>query len=90
MSNCKFRTICGICTIRTDEDPTPIIHYCKYSEKCEDNANKAIVKINDAIIRTNCSDDYSVGLRNGMRLAISCITGEEPKFEHTYMKGKEE
>ena len=35
MSNCKYKTPCGICTIRTDEDPTPIIHYCKYEEKCE-------------------------------------------------------
>ena len=41
-----------------------------------------IDKLNDAIMQTNCSDDYSVGLRNGMRFAISCITGEEPKFEH--------
>lgn len=90
MDNCKYRTPCGICKIRSDEDPTPIIHYCKYPEKCKDNSNKAIGKIKDAIIRTDSSDDYSVGLRNGMRLAISYITGEEPKFEHTYMKGEEE
>lgn len=36
MTDCKYRTPCGICTIRTDADPTPIIHYCKYEEKCED------------------------------------------------------
>lgn len=41
-----------------------------------------IDKLNNAIILTDSSDDYSVGLRNGMRFAISCITGEEPKFEH--------
>lgn len=90
MSNCKYRTPCGICKAKTDADANAVVHYCKYPEKCEDNSNKAIEKIKDAIIRTDRSDDYSIGLRNGMRLAISCITGEEPKFEHTYMRGEEE
>lgn len=35
MINCKYRTPCGICTIRTDADDNPfVVHYCKYDEKC--------------------------------------------------------
>ena len=30
---------------------------------------------------TNINDAYSVGLRNGMRLAISCLNNEKPEFE---------
>ena len=32
---------------------------------------------------TSGKDDYSVGLRNGMRLVLSMITNEEPKFENS-------
>ena len=35
----------------------------------------------DAITRSNCKDDYSVGLRNGMRFALYLATGCEPEFE---------
>lgn len=35
----------------------------------------------DAITRTNCKDDYSVGFRNGMRFALYLATGCEPEFE---------
>ena len=34
-----------------------------------------------AIYATDIQDDYSSGLRNGMRLAINCLTDENPKFE---------
>lgn len=37
MTNCKYRTPCGICTIRTDADPTPNVHYCKADAKCEES-----------------------------------------------------
>ena len=30
---------------------------------------------------TNIDDAYSVGLRNGMRLAISCLNNEKPEYE---------
>lgn len=35
MSNCKYKTPCGICSIRTDADPTPRLHFCKAEEACE-------------------------------------------------------
>lgn len=48
-------------------------------------ANEETVKtLEEAIIRTNGKDNYCVGLRNGMRFAIYCITGIEPEFEQTH------
>lgn len=38
MSNCKYKTPCGICRVKTDADANPlVVHYCDYPEKCEDN-----------------------------------------------------
>ena len=34
-----------------------------------------------SIKATNCNDPYSVGLKNGLWLAISYLTGEKPQFE---------
>jgi hypothetical protein len=48
-------------------------------------ANTETVKtLEEAITRSNGKDDYCVGLRNGMRFAIYCITGIEPEFEQTH------
>lgn len=44
---------------------------------------KLIQDILFGIEATSGKDDYSVGLRNGMRLVLSMITNEEPKFEMT-------
>ena len=40
-----------------------------------------IEMIDFAITATNLNDEYSRGLRNGLRLAKSFIDGEEPNFE---------
>ena len=47
------------------------------------DTEKLIQAILFGIEATSGKDDYSVGLRNGMRLALSIITNEEPKFEMT-------
>jgi hypothetical protein len=48
-------------------------------------ANEETVEtLEEAITRTNGKDDYCVGLRNGMRFAIYCITGIDPEFEQTH------
>lgn len=50
-------------------------------------ANRETVKtLTEAITRSNGNDDYCVGLRNGMRFAIYCITGVDPEFEQTHSK----
>lgn len=50
-------------------------------------ANEETVKtLEEGITRTNGKDDYCVGLRNGMRFAIYCITGIDPEFEQTHSK----
>lgn len=46
------------------------------------DTKKLIQDILFGIEATNGKDDYSVGLRNGMRLVLSMITNEEPKFEN--------
>lgn len=47
------------------------------------DTEKLIQAILFGIEATSGKDDYSVGLRNGMRWALSMITNEEPKFEMT-------
>lgn len=44
--------------------------------------DKIIEQLDFDINATTGGDDYSVGLRNGLRLAKSLLNGEEPKFEH--------
>lgn len=48
----------------------------------EQQQNKIIEQLDFDINATTDGDDYSVGLRNGLRLAKSLLNGEEPKFEH--------
>lgn len=38
-------------------------------------------KIDFAIEATNENSDYDVGLRNGLRLAMSFIDGKQPQYE---------
>lgn len=45
------------------------------------DTEKLIQAILFGIEATSGKDDYSVGLRNGMRLVLSIITKEKPKFE---------
>lgn len=32
MSDCKYKTPCGICKAKTDADANGVIHYCKYEK----------------------------------------------------------
>lgn len=41
-----------------------------------------INQINFAIKATNLENDYSIGFKNGLRLAQSFIDGKDPKYEH--------
>ena len=47
------------------------------------DTEKLIQTILFGIEATNGKDDYSLGMRNGMRWVLSMITNEEPKFEST-------
>ena len=47
------------------------------------DTEKLIQDILFGIEATSGKDDYSIGMRNGMRWALSMITNEEPKFEMT-------
>ena len=38
-------------------------------------------KVEMALNATNSNDVYSVGMRNAFRWVLSCMTGEEPKYE---------
>ena len=40
-----------------------------------------VIAIRSALICTTTKGVYFSGLRNGLRYAISILTGEEPKFE---------
>ena len=40
-------------------------------------------QIEMALKATNLDDDYCVGMRNGFRWVLSCISGEEQKYEVT-------
>ena len=42
---------------------------------------KLVQAILFGIEATNGKDDYSLGMRNGMRWVLSMITNEEPEFE---------
>lgn len=42
---------------------------------------KLIEKIKFGIEASNINDDYTTGLRNGMRYCLSLIDGKEPEFE---------
>ena len=43
--------------------------------------DKLITSIDYALDTTSRHDDYSIGLRNGMRFVKSLIDGEEPDYE---------
>lgn len=45
------------------------------------NNRDAVVAIRAALVCTTMDDEYSVGFRNGLRFAISILTGEEPNYE---------
>jgi hypothetical protein len=54
-----------------------------------ENANVDIVKAIDfAIEATNLKDEYSLGMRNGMRYVKSLIDGKEPEYEHNNKEDK--
>lgn len=45
------------------------------------NNQDPVIALKAAIVCTNTQDEYSVGFRNGIRYAISILTGDEPKYE---------
>ena len=46
------------------------------------NTEKLIQDILFGIEATSGKDDYSIGMRNGMRWVLSMITNKAPKFEN--------
>lgn len=40
-----------------------------------------VIALKAVIVCTNTQDEYSAGFRNGIRYAISILTGDEPKYE---------
>jgi len=55
-------------------------HTCEEKQK-QTRDEKMIDAINFAIIATDSQDDYSIGMRNGMRYVKSLIDGKEPQYE---------
>lgn len=47
----------------------------------ESRDEKIVDAINFAIKATDLQDDYSIGLRNGMRYVKSLIDGKKPQYE---------
>lgn len=45
------------------------------------NNQDPVIALKAAIVCTNTQDEYSAGFRNGIRYAISILTGDEPKYE---------
>lgn len=45
------------------------------------NNQDPVIALKAAIDCTNTQDEYSVGFRNGIRYAISILTGDKPTFE---------
>ena len=45
------------------------------------NNQDPVIALKAAIVCTNTQDEYSSGFRNGIRYAISILTGDEPKYE---------
>ena len=62
-------------------------HGCKHFKNKADFMEVAEMtnKIDFAIEATNKNSDYDVGLRNGLRLALSFIDGKQPEYERSDM-----
>lgn len=58
---------------------------CPYFKNKADYVEVAEItnKIDFAIEATNENSDYDVGLRNGLRLAMSFIDGKQPQYERS-------
>lgn len=46
------------------------------------NNQNPVIALKAAIVCTNRQDEYSAGFRNGLRYAISILTGDKPKYEN--------
>ena len=65
---------------KDDLDNLIVDHTCE--GKQEETRNKKLIDAIDfAIKATDSQDDYSMGMRNGMRYAESLIDGKEPQYE---------
>ena len=45
------------------------------------NNQDPVIALKATVVCTNTQDEYSAGFRNGIRYAISILTGDEPKYE---------
>ena len=65
---------------RDDVDNLIVDHTCEEKQE-ETRDEKMIDAIDFAIKATDSQDDYSMGMRNGMRYVKSLINGKEPQYE---------
>ena len=65
---------------RDDLDNLIVDHTCEEKQE-QINNEKMIDAIDFAIQITDSQDDYSMGMRNGMRYVKSLIDGKEPQYE---------
>ena len=65
---------------KNDFDDLIVGHTCEEKQE-RTKGEKMIDAIDFAIKATDSQDDYSIGLRNGMRYVKSLINGKEPQYE---------
>ena len=65
---------------RDDFDDLIVDHTCEEKQE-QTKDEKMIDAIDFAIKATDTQDDYSMGMRNGMRFVKSLIDGKEPQYE---------
>jgi len=65
---------------KDDFDNLIVDHTCEEKQE-ETRDEKMIDAIDFAIKATDSQDDYSMGMRNGMRYVKSLIDGKEPQYE---------
>ena len=86
--NAIWDCTCSVCGWRTGQQGVNF-QYCPICGVHMENANVDIVKaIAFAIDATDGDDEYSRGMRNGMRYVKSLIDGKEPEYESGENDGK--
>ena len=73
----------NMCDEISNEAYQKIMTHCEEQEPCDDYVDKKelLKSIEVALDATDINDEYSIGLRNGMRLVKSFVDGKRPDYE---------
>lgn len=75
----SYKATCDGCML--PPDVRSVVHGIKNGVPLPKSHEKIIDSIDFAIKATNSQDDYSMGMRNGMRYVKYLIDGKEPQYE---------